>query len=73
MMEGKVSAALRLLSDGDDAGALSLDETISENGPSVREILEEKTPRRTSIARGLPMPLLRRRNLWTFTLSFSTG
>ena len=44
MIEGKVNAALRLLSDGDDAGVLSLDETISEDGPSVREILKEKHP-----------------------------
>ena len=44
MMEGKVNAALRLLTDGDDAGVLSLNETISENGPSVRDALKEKHP-----------------------------
>jgi len=44
MMEGKVNAALRLLSNDDNAGVLSLDETISHDGPSVREILKEKHP-----------------------------
>ena len=38
MMEGKVNAALRLLTDGDDAGVLSLNKTISENGPSARAV-----------------------------------
>jgi len=44
MSQGKVNAALRLLSDREDNGVLSLNETITEEGPTVRNILKEKHP-----------------------------
>ena len=44
MMEGKVNAALRYLSDNNSGGVLSLDATPTEQGLSVRDILRNKHP-----------------------------
>ena len=44
MLEGKVHAALRHLSDNHSGGVLSLDATPTDNGPSVRDILRNKHP-----------------------------
>ena len=45
MMEGRVRAALKLLSDNSNTGLLSLDETIDDtSGKTVRDVLEEKHP-----------------------------
>ena len=44
MMEGRVRAALKLLSDKSDTGLLGLNETVDENsGKTVRDVLEKNT------------------------------
>ena len=48
MMEGRIRAALRLLTNKTQTGLLSLDEVLydnltSPNGKTVRDILEEST------------------------------
>ena len=46
MMEGRVRAALRLLSNNSDKGLLSLNDTVDDtSGSTVRDVLEEKHPR----------------------------
>ena len=50
MMEGRVKAALRLISQDNFRGTLSLDSTInSENPQTVRDILYDKHPQRQPI------------------------
>ena len=44
MMEGKVRAALQLLSTESHSGPMRLDDIVDESGKSVRDILEEKHP-----------------------------
>lgn len=44
MTEGKVRAALRLLSTENQSGPLKLDDIVDESDKSVRDILEEKHP-----------------------------
>ena len=44
MMEGRVRAALRLLSGDSHIGLLRLDETIDTLGKTVRNVLEDKHP-----------------------------
>ena len=44
MMEGKVRAALRLLSTENQSGPLRLDDNVDESGKSFRDVLEEKHP-----------------------------
>ena len=45
MMEGRVRAALKLLSEGTGSGLLSLDEIVTEgSGKSVRNVLNDKHP-----------------------------
>ena len=44
MMEGKVRAALRLLSTENQSRPLRLDDIIDESGKFVRDVLEEKHP-----------------------------
>ena len=44
MMEGRVRAALRLLSSDSHTGLLRLDETIDTSGKTVRDVLEDKHP-----------------------------
>ena len=44
MMDGRVRAALKLLSDDSHTGLLSLDQTIDTTGKAVINILEDKYP-----------------------------
>ena len=44
MMEGRVRAALKLLSDDAHTGLLRLDETIATSKKTVRDVLEDKHP-----------------------------
>ena len=45
MLEGRVRAALKFLSNNSDIGLLSLDETVEEtSGKTVRDILNDKHP-----------------------------
>ena len=44
MMEGRVRAALKLLSDDSHTGLLSLDQIIDTSGKTVRDILKDKHP-----------------------------
>ena len=44
MMEGRVRAALKLLSDDAHTGLLRLDETIDTSGKTVRDVLDDKHP-----------------------------
>ena len=44
MMEGKIRAALRLLSTESQSGPMRLDDIVDESGKSVRDVLEEKHP-----------------------------
>ena len=43
-MEGRVRAALKLLSDDAHTGLLRLDETIDTSGKTVRDVLDDKHP-----------------------------
>ena len=43
-MEGRVRAALKLLSDDAHTGLLRLDETIDASGKTVRDVLDDKHP-----------------------------
>ena len=45
MMEGRVRAVLKHLSDNSDTGLLGLDETVDDtSGKTVRDVLKEKHP-----------------------------
>ena len=43
-MEGKVRAALQLLTKGTESGSLRLDDVVEESGKTVRDILKDKHP-----------------------------
>ena len=45
-MEGRIRAALNILSDNSDTGLLSLDDIVDDaSGKTVRDVLEDKDPR----------------------------